>query len=281
MRLLAAMLSLLVVFFGWNPHVLSAPRDAVGHWAEEALVCGQILGLLRGYPDGTVRPDAVVARAELATMVCRAIGEEGNSRAAARLLPVFPDVPSDHWAVGYMRVCSEAGLLLGDTEGRGLPSKPVSRAEAAAILARTGRLLNLQGKGTRETRFLDESDVPDWAVEDTDYVVKMSLMRGDDRGKFRPVDGMSRSEAVTVLVRLLDLQGSRWDVVGTVVSVDLERASLGLKVSGEEIRLQLSAETRVYRGGFSISASSLKAGSAVRVLLSRETATVAALISTD
>ncbi|MCG0277337.1 MAG: N-acetylmuramoyl-L-alanine amidase [Thermanaeromonas sp.] len=56
----------IALYFGLDSDVFSYPQDIVGHWAEGVIRRCLELGLLKGYPDGTFRPDQPATRAELA-----------------------------------------------------------------------------------------------------------------------------------------------------------------------------------------------------------------------
>jgi hypothetical protein len=45
--------------------------DVIGHWAADDIVKCVEVGLIKGYPDGTFRPEKQVTRAELATVLAR------------------------------------------------------------------------------------------------------------------------------------------------------------------------------------------------------------------
>ncbi|MCL1787053.1 MAG: S-layer homology domain-containing protein, partial [Defluviitaleaceae bacterium] len=48
--------------------------DTAGHWAEDAINTAFLQGWIRGYGDGTFRPDQLITRAEVAALVNRAMG---------------------------------------------------------------------------------------------------------------------------------------------------------------------------------------------------------------
>lgn len=52
----------------------SAFSDTAGSWAGAEIAAAAAEGWVRGYPDGTFRPDAPVTRAEAAATLCRALG---------------------------------------------------------------------------------------------------------------------------------------------------------------------------------------------------------------
>lgn len=101
--------------------------ETAGHWARSYVAAAQAAGAIRGYPDGTVRPDGNVTRAELAAMVTRflKLGEKPAS---------MPDA-AGHWASGWVGALVEKGVLKGYPDGTFRPDTPVTRAEAARLLA--------------------------------------------------------------------------------------------------------------------------------------------------
>ncbi|WP_108995784.1 S-layer homology domain-containing protein [Paenibacillus agaridevorans] len=71
-----------------------------GHyWASDAVMRLKSSGLVRGDEDGTFRPDRPLTRAEAVVMINALLGVEPNVHAG----PLWPDVPSDHWAMAIFR----------------------------------------------------------------------------------------------------------------------------------------------------------------------------------
>lgn len=105
--------------------------DAVMELAEE--------GILKGYQDGTFRPDRKITRAEFAA-VLKAYNDSGNSaenrgndRSAAAS---FSDVSENSW---YYEAVSEAaakGWITGYTGGRFKPESNATRAESVTMINR-------------------------------------------------------------------------------------------------------------------------------------------------
>ena len=255
-----------------------AGGDYRGSWAEQELSEGYVRGVIRGYPDGTLRPDFAVTRAEFAAMICRVAGEEENARVASRLLPAFVDVVSTHWATGYMRVCYEMGILRGNDEGRVRPDSPISRVEMVVLAARLSRFLGIDTRQARERMFGDWVEVPSWAVEDLRFAGALGLVRGDELGLLRPNRLASRAEAITVLMRVLALEGARWDVFGRVAYWEAERNLLGVDAGGPLIEVAIGRDTVLYRNGVRIDATEVPQDSAVGVVLDRDKPRLAAII---
>ena len=107
--------------------------DGTGTWSwasEYIYACAQA-GIINGYEDDTFLPDQNVTRVELAKMI--AVAEQLALDAAESS---FSDVSSDHWGLQYIEACVKAGIVNGYTDGTFLPANNVTRAEAAAMIAR-------------------------------------------------------------------------------------------------------------------------------------------------
>jgi len=89
-------------------------------------------GVLKGYPDGTFKPENPVTRAEFAKMALLSLGlkEEKPEN------PTFPDVPKDHWAYSYVEGAVKAGLIKGYPDGTFKPDGQVTKAEEMAVIVR-------------------------------------------------------------------------------------------------------------------------------------------------
>ena len=81
-----------------------------------------------GYPDGSFRPNEVITRAEMATIVTKL--REGNIDANISVESVFNDI-SKHWAKRYISRATELGIV-ESTSGSFQPDVKASRAETAS-----------------------------------------------------------------------------------------------------------------------------------------------------
>ena len=112
----------------------SSFSDITDHWALTYIEACAEAGILSGYPDGSFCPDETVSRAEFAKMLAGAVGTETESDAA--LVSSFTDVPDGYWALAEIELCLEEGIITGYEDGTFLPAGSVTRAEAAAMIAR-------------------------------------------------------------------------------------------------------------------------------------------------
>ena len=105
------------------------PESAEYFEAVETLVA---FGIVKGDENGKFNPDSTITRAEAATMICRLVGVE--EEALAIKSASFDDVPSSHWAVGYVTKCVELGIINGYGNGKFGPSDPVTYEQMVKML---------------------------------------------------------------------------------------------------------------------------------------------------
>lgn len=91
------------------------------------------LGIVDGYPDGTVKPDQPITRAEFAKIVVMMLGLNPDVGGATTQ---FSDVTSDHWASGLINVAVGQGIIKGYPDGTFKPDAQVTYAEAITMLVR-------------------------------------------------------------------------------------------------------------------------------------------------
>lgn len=165
--------------------------DIQGHWAEAVMAEWAEQGRISGYPDGTLRPDAAVSRAEWMKLVNRLFGYEGRAEAA------FSDVRDGAWYAPEVSAAVRAGYVNGYKDGTIKPEHTLTRAEAAAMLARLGKLTdNADAAGL----FADE--LPAWSRGSIGAATAAGWLKGYPDGTFGPANPISRAEAVTALDRL-------------------------------------------------------------------------------
>ncbi|MBD3922592.1 glycosyl hydrolase 53 family protein [Paenibacillus sp. PR3] len=124
-------------------------------WASDAIASVSASGLMTGYEDDSFKPAKSITRAEMAAIVARWLGLEGDSSAT------FTDT-AGHWSATYISLVAEADYMNGYPGGSFKPDQFLSRAEAVTIINRI-----LQLESNKESATPTWSDVPasHWAFQ--------------------------------------------------------------------------------------------------------------------
>ena len=170
---------------------------APGSWYEGAVAELTRAGALKGYPDGTFRPDQPISAAEFVSVTARLAG--------------LPGVPGQtvHWAAEQMQAALQAGWHDWDE----LPpagekfDRPIPRQLAVKILMKA--LL----PGARGDYSTESAKIKDFASLNGRYYEAVlgayaaGVVHGDPDGSFRPLGSLSRAEACTLFQNARRAQG--------------------------------------------------------------------------
>ena len=184
-KLLAGTLSAAVAASAVPYAVLAASyQDTAGHWAEGAIDRWSGHGLIEGY-NGSFQPDAAVTRAEMAVIIDRLMKYQETGENP------FLDL-QDAWYKDAVQRAAAGHVLLG-FNGYVRPEEPVTREEAAVMMARA---LHLPPETEHTPGYTDRNDIADWAAEYVAAMDKKGYMQGFEDGTFRPRELMTRAYAV-------------------------------------------------------------------------------------
>jgi|GEM_PF-1678294 len=166
--------------------------DVSGHWAEAEITYLENAGLVSGLPDGTFGVNQPITRAQAATLI---YNEQGLSPQTAP----YPDVPSTHWANGYIGAITAAGIMSGFPDGNFYPDQWLTRAQAAAILANA-----YQYSATPPTPTFSDVGSSHWAYSAIEGLAINYIAAGYPDGTFLPGNNVSRGEFSVFVARVLN-----------------------------------------------------------------------------
>lgn len=107
--------------------------DIQDHWAEAYIELAYKLGLIKGYTDGSFKPNVEISRAEAVTIMVLSNkdiqGEMENNL-------VFIDISEDYWAYSYISKAKASGLVSGYPNNTFKPNAQITRGESMVITDR-------------------------------------------------------------------------------------------------------------------------------------------------
>lgn len=217
-------------------------RDTGGHWASQAIARMAAKGVVQGVrrADGDYfEPGRPVTRFEAIVMLVRALGLDGLARARLEAGEDGGVAGAPEWARGHLAVAAERGILSASERSAFRGREPAPRMQVAGWLVRA---LGLETEARRAAGapFDDLQLVgPEWRG----YIAVAAdtgLMMGS-RGRFRPIDPVTRAELAVLLARVDRLLANDLDaaqVEGAVASA--EAGSVTVTAEGGERVLPLA-----------------------------------------
>ncbi|SFK18199.1 S-layer homology domain-containing protein [Halobacillus dabanensis] len=171
-----------------QPETLDQYNDVrVGYWAADHIEHMSNEGIIEGY-NGSFMPTNNITRGSVAKMLSTALGISPSNDQQ------FSDVPSSHWASGYINALAKKGYITGYTDGKFAPNDDITREEIAALF---NKVFDLGGSTS------DFSDVNSnhWAYDEIQSLAASGVTHGYTDNTFRPTNEASRSEFTVFLYR--------------------------------------------------------------------------------
>ncbi|WP_145948486.1 Ig-like domain-containing protein [Paenibacillus sp. Y412MC10] len=104
---------------------------SIGAWAQNAVAQVVQLGMMKGYENGTFRPNEEITRAEIAVTITNAVGQISKDTPEAGFAD---DSEIPDWAKGSAEFLKQTGIMQGKDGNRFAPQEAATRAEAVTVL---------------------------------------------------------------------------------------------------------------------------------------------------
>ena len=154
-------------------------------------------GYIIGYEDGTIKPDASITRAEVATIFFRLLTDEARDKFWTETNS-YSDVAPTAWYNNAVSTLSRMGILGGYEDGTFRPNDSITRAEFAKIAVSFFEYEDISA----ENIFTDVA-AGSWYENFVAVAAKLGLIEGYAGNVYRPNESITRAEACTIINRTL------------------------------------------------------------------------------
>lgn len=173
-------------------------RHSAATPSKPTLNTGDHYAYVMGYPDGTVRPNGSITRAEVSAILFRLLSDKTRDEYFTTESS-FTDVKAGAWYNNSIATLEKAGVIVDTAKGGAFrPNEAITRAELAAMLAQFS-----DAKPVKGVKFSDVS-AEHWAYEAIAIAAKMGWIEGYPDGTFRPDATITRAEMMTLVNRALE-----------------------------------------------------------------------------
>ncbi|GMB09333.1 S-layer homology domain-containing protein [Thermolongibacillus altinsuensis] len=164
-------------------------------------------GYIKGYEDGTFKPNNSLTRGEAAIIFARILKDKGVEVPADK--NVFPDVPASKTELAEAAaIVKAAGVMTGDEKGNFNPNAKITRQEMAKVLVEAFKLTKPADFTTKVTD-LDKASA--WARE---YIQILDANGVTKNTEFMPKQNVTRGQFASFVVRALNVGVTAADITG-------------------------------------------------------------------
>lgn len=151
-------------------------------------------GLIQGFEDNTVRPQTPITRAQMATIMSRAMKAVEKADISA-----FVDVKAGDWYYDAMSQAVSMDAFKGDDKKQLNPNKTITRQEALIVLC---RIFDVPDSDKNVlSKYTDGSQVASWAATEVRSMAAAGYL--GNIAEIRPLDAMTRLEFAQIMDRIV------------------------------------------------------------------------------
>ncbi|MBE7062371.1 MAG: S-layer homology domain-containing protein [Ruminococcaceae bacterium] len=152
---------------------------------ETAVEVLNALGIVEGKEEGEYDPEGSLTRAEMATIILRAVNMQSTASAGL----VFTDVAQDHWAYANIAAAYQLGIINGTSATAFAPDAPVTGEQAVKmVVSALGYTVKAEAQGGYPSGYLTVAS-------------QLSLLKGVEIG-----GNMTRGDMAILLYNALDTE---------------------------------------------------------------------------
>lgn len=232
-------------------------------WAQKAIDKLMLKGMLKG-DNGKYQPNRPVTQLEAIIMCLRIMDWENEALAIKDLPRNYKGSKIQSWAVGYINLAYEKGILDDVDMMYFNPNAPAKRHEVAKYIIRALQKDDeAKAKMNEELPFVDAAAVPQGSVGYVYLIQQLGIMNGDGK-RFNPMGTLTRAEMAVLFCNLDDKVDNENDVdefTGIVDSISADK--IVLKVGALERTFDVSSDAVVFEAAKKVAYSTVAKGDKV------------------
>ncbi len=254
-------------------------NDPTVEWAKPYINAMADAGYLKGYEDGTFKPNNTISKTEALILLARMIGvnNESFSDTVEYAVEANKDTLSKY-STSYTNEVSlllYAGILkpseLDTYISSANKNKALLRYEAAILLTKLlGAEEEVSNNAFVSSSYADTVEIPDSARAYVEYVKTEGIMQGmgnNENGQplFSPNTAVTRSQMAKMLHSLIDIIDLSVQT-GVVVSTNSTKGTITITIGGNDIQDKIESSTKIKINGKDATLSNMQYGMYVKVV---------------
>ncbi|MGL5512994.1 MAG: S-layer homology domain-containing protein, partial [Sporomusa sp.] len=160
-------------------------------------------GYFNGVGDDKFDPEGNMTRGMFVTALMNVAENTGMDATGSRSSS-FTDVGSGDWFFDAVIWAADKSLVDGYGDGLFGPNDKITREQMATIMARFAEFMEITLNTNKTVSFTDSGEISDWAYDAVQLMASAGIIAGYETGAFGPADTLTRAQAATVIVRMMD-----------------------------------------------------------------------------
>ncbi|MCG3084087.1 MULTISPECIES: S-layer homology domain-containing protein [unclassified Anoxybacillus] len=219
-------------------------------------------GYIKGYADGTFKPDQSLTRGEAAIIFSRILKDMGVTEKGAG----FPDVPAEKAELAEaVAIVQAAGIMTGDEKGNFNPNANITREQMAKVLVEA---FDLMKPADFVSNVTDLDKAASWARE---YIQVLDATDVTLNTEFMPKQNVTRGQFASFVVRAMNVGVTAANITG-VAFVDLNTLEVTFNGELKEVKKEDFAIEGVEIESVSIKAAAAAEAKTTVVVIKTKTA---------
>lgn len=253
-------------------------NDPTVAWAKPYINAMADAGYLKGYEDGTFKPNNTISKTEALILLSRMIGVNDESFADSVELAVDAyDSTLNNFSTNYAKEISYllyTGVLkpseLDSYISNSNKNTALKRYEAAILLTKLlGAEDEVLGNAFVSSSYADTVEIPDSARAYVEYVKEKGIMQGmgnneDGEPMFSPKTSVTRSQMAKMLHSLIDIIDLSVQT-GVVASTDNVEKTITITIGGNDIVNDVASSTKIKINGKDAGLNEMRVGMHVKI----------------
>ena len=173
-------------------------RDVQAHWAASYIQKAAALGMIKGYEDGTFKPNAQLTRSQAVSLIVRGLGLETDEKSPFTDISKYAAETQAEIAAAY-----KYGIAKGN-DGAFRPNDKVTRAQLALMIqrayeAKTGK----KYEASKVAPFNDFGGYNQETINAISMLHELKIVDGNN-GQFLPTQPTTRAHIAKMLVNFIE-----------------------------------------------------------------------------
>lgn len=193
-------LSLICISLGLSPALAASdfpdiPNTDSAYFAIQFL---QENDIVKGYSDGSFKPNKLINRAEVLKIILKSSDRPAISQPVNQ---PFPDVPRNSWYAVYVAQAKDLGIISGNLDGTFTPDRAVNKAELLKMLLLTHEInTDLYHPGADLSIDVDNAQ---WFSNYFNYALQNFVTETDESHRLYPYKQLSRAEVSQIIYNFI------------------------------------------------------------------------------